>query len=404
MALAQIKEQKNIPALRFPEFCDEWSAIFIKNLSNINPKNTSLPSKFVYIDLESVKQGILLKEDILKAHNAPSRAQRTLKPKDILFQVVRPYQKNNYFFELQGNYVASTGYAQIRVNDDQHPEFIFHLLHTEKFIRHVLVRCTGTSYPAINSNDLSTIQIMACKKPEQQKIASFLNAVDQKIARLIKKKKLLEEYKKGIMQKLFSQKIRFKNDNGNPFPDWEEKRLSKFLIPQIREVRKPTVNYLAIGVRSHGKGTFQKPNSDPSDISMDKLYVVKAGDLVVNITFAWEGAIAIVKEEDDGGFVSHRFPTYTFKKGEVIGDFFRYVIIQKRFKYALNLISPGGAGRNRVLSKSELLKLEWALPSVPEQQKIADFLKVIDKKIEEASSKLLLAQTFKKGLLQQMFI
>ncbi|MFK5950099.1 MAG: restriction endonuclease subunit S [Methylococcales bacterium] len=206
------------------------------------------------------------------------------------------------------------------------------------------------------------------------------------------------------MQKLFSQEIRFKDEQGNGFPDWEEKALAEVLTPQIREVKKPSDRYLAIGIRSHMKDTFQKPEFNPDDIAMEKLFDVKENDLVVNITFAWEGAIAIVKPEDEGGLVSHRFPTYTFKQGQATHEFFRHIIKQKRFKYMLDVISPGGAGRNRVLSKKEFLKLKWTLPSVVEQNKIALFLGVLDKKIDFTKQQIEQTETFKKGLLQQMFV
>ena len=137
---------------------------------------------------------------------------------------------------------------------------------------------------------------------------------------------------------------------------------------------------------------------------MKKLFVVKENDLIVNITFAWEGAIAIVKKEDEGGLVSHRFPTYTFDNKIILNEFFKYVIIQKRFRHTLDLISPGGAGRNRVLSKREFLKIKWTMPLTKEQNKIASFLENIDEKIEQATQQLNQIQQFKKGLLQHMFV
>jgi type I restriction enzyme S subunit len=140
--------------------------------------------------------------------------------------------------------------------------------------------------------------------------------------------------------------------------EWKEKRLDEFLIPTFREVCKPNDKYLAIGVRSHAKGTFQRTDSEPDKIAMETLYQVREGDLIVNITFAWEGAIALVKKTDDGGFVSHRFPTYTFDQTVVLSEYFRQVFIQKRFRSLLDLISPGGAGRNRVLSKSNFLAIK----------------------------------------------
>lgn len=159
------------------------------------------------------------------------------------------------------------------------------------------------------------------------------------------------------MQKIFSQEIRFRDDDGSDYPDWEEHKLNDFLIPKLRKVDKPSGKYLAIGIRSHCKGTFQKPNSDPKKISMTELYQISENDLIVNITFAWEGAIAIVKKDDQDGLVSHRFPTYVFNKKITSSDFFKYIIKQKRFIFMLGLISPGGAGRNRVMSKKDFLKL-----------------------------------------------
>ena len=195
---------QNIPKLRFPRFNQEWEVNKLNKFASINPKNSSLPESFVYIDLESVTDGHLIKNNVISKNEAPSRAQRILKEKDILYQTVRPYQKNNLYFNKIGDYVASTGYAQIRTKNDS--QFLFHFLHTEKFVANVMLRCTGTSYPAINSTDLSSIEISFPTLPEQQKIASFLCAVDEKIQQLSRKKELLEQYNHGVMQQLFSGK------------------------------------------------------------------------------------------------------------------------------------------------------------------------------------------------------
>ncbi|MBU1151434.1 hypothetical protein KJ632_01235, partial [Patescibacteria group bacterium] len=116
-------------------------------------------------------------------------------------------------------------------------------------------------------------------------------------------------------------KLRFPGFN----EEWKAKELGEFLEQKTREIPKPNTPYKAIGIRSHFKGTFQKPDSDPDKIAMEKLFVVKQNDLVVNITFAWEGAVAMVTEKDNDGLVSHRFPTYVFDEQKVSKEYFRYI-------------------------------------------------------------------------------
>jgi len=282
--------------------------------------------------------------------------------------------------------------------------FVGYMLQNYTVRKQIMKIAQGTKVLSLSTGRLSNIILNLPQKQEQQKIASFLTKIDTKIEQLTKKVELQEQYKKGVMQKIFSQEIRFKKDDESEFPKWEEMQLKDFLILTLREVPKPKENYLAIGVRSHCKGTFQRPNSEPHKIAMDKLYKVKENDLIVSITFAWESAIAIVKKSDEGGLVSHRFPTYTFKKDKVIVEFFRYVIIQKKFRFMLDLISPGGAGRNRVMSKKDFLKLKWALPYIEEQKKIANFLSTLDKQIDSTKEQLAKTKEFKKGLLQRMFV
>lgn len=183
---------------------------------------------------------------------------------------------------------------------------------------------------------------------------------------------------------------------------WEKRSLGSFLTPINRSVSKPDKKFLGLGIRSHGKGTFLKPNSDPDKINMKTLYQVKENDLIVNITFAWEGAVAIVEPEDHGALVSHRFPTYKFETDLVIPEFFKYVIIQDRFKYLLRIISPGGAGRNRVLNKTDFLKLEVEIPPLPEQKKIARILGTWDRAIDLTERLIEAKERQKKGLMQQL--
>ena len=198
----------NVPNLRFPEFLGEWSVTTLQKDCIVNPTNEKIADKFVYVDLESVKQGQLYKYQILTKDNAPSRAQRVLHTDDILFQCVRPYQMNNYMVKgtmSDIQWVASTGYAQIRTQTD-YPAFLYCVLNTSKYNKAVMVRCTGSSYPAINSEDLSKIPFYKCGIAEQKKIADFLSLLDERIATQNKIIEDLKKLKSAISHILFSSK------------------------------------------------------------------------------------------------------------------------------------------------------------------------------------------------------
>lgn len=182
---------------------------------------------------------------------------------------------------------------------------------------------------------------------------------------------------------------------------WEIVKLSDIMHNEQRPVEKPKEPYLRIGIRSHAKGTFQELVEKPEEVNMDTLYVVKKDDFIVNITFAWEHAIALASDNDDGKLVSHRFPTYVFDNNSPV--YYKYVFCQDLFRQRLELISPGGAGRNRVLNKTDFLNLEIFHPPLPEQQKIAEILSTQDKLIELQERKINQLKTLKKGYLQKMF-
>lgn len=202
-------------------------------------------------------------------------------------------------------------------------------------------------------------------------------------------------------QKMVTPKRRFPEFRNSE--KWKKERLGKALELTTREIEKPSQSYTGLGVRSHGKGTFLRKNEDPAKNSMTRLYQIKSEDLVVSITFAWEGAIAIAKKCDEDALVSHRFPTFTFKRKIAIPSFFQYLILDKQFIYSLGVISPGGAGRNRVLNKKDFLKLPIYLPHIDEQQKIADCLSSVDELIELEIQKLNALKDYKIGLMQELF-
>lgn len=184
--------------------------------------------------------------------------------------------------------------------------------------------------------------------------------------------------------------------------DWNKGVLSDVLYNVKRVIPKPKKSYWRIGIRSHAKGTFHEYIENPEMINMDELYVVKENDLILNITFAWEHAVALADKNDDGLLVSHRFPTYVFREGQN-PFFYKNVVVQERFKEMLVQISPGGAGRNRVMSKKDFLKLPCNIPSCEEQQKIAEILMQCDKLIELYQNEIDELQKLKKICLCKMF-
>ena len=195
----------NVPHLRFPEFSGEWEMASLQDIAAINPKSDQLQNTFIYIDLEAVEKGELRKIQEIMREEAPSRAQRVIDNNDILFQCVRPYQKNNYIHRILNTsnqqWVASTGYAQIRTTES--PNYIYHLLNTDEFNRKVMVRCTGSSYPAINSEDLATIRFYYTPdKKEQFKISRLLDLIDERIATQNKIIEKLQSLIKGLAAQL----------------------------------------------------------------------------------------------------------------------------------------------------------------------------------------------------------
>lgn len=287
---------------------------------------------------------------------------------------------------------------RFRDNDYLNLEYKAHCFSDENFRKRLLNKSTISANANINQVALNGLKLAVPPLPEQQKIATILSTWDIAIDNV---KLIIEELKvrnKGLTQKLLTGKMRVSGFNEK----WKVKVMNECLNFTPRPITKPTENYLALGLRSHGKGIFHKNDFDPASIAMETMYEVKENDLIINITFAWEHAVAIVSKKDEGGLVSHRFPTYTFNCKNAIPEYFRHFILQKRFKFLLELISPGGAGRNRVMSKTDFLKLEVKLPDVEEQKAIAAILDKATQELKQYEQKLETLQLQKKGLMQQL--
>lgn len=164
-----------------------------------------------------------------------------------------------------------------------------------------------------------------------------------------------------------------------------------------------TQTYREIGIRSHGKGIFYKNETTVSEIGNKRVFWVEPNCFVVNIVFAWERAVAKTTDKEKGMIASHRFPMYKPKKDMLDLDYITDYFITKRGQNVLVLASPGGAGRNKTLGQKEFAKSVIKIPSLPEQQKIADFLSTIDTIIEKQQATVSAWEERKKGVMQKLF-
>ena len=192
----------NIPTLRFADFEGDWEQRKLNEIAEINPKS-ELPWQFEYVDLESVMGTEMISHREENRESAPSRAQRLAIYGDLFYQTVRPYQKNNYLFEkTDKDYVFSTGYAQLRPRNDGY--FLLSLVQTERFVNDILDRCTGTSYPAINSGDLAEIDVLVPKEiAEARSMGLMFRKLDHLITLHQEKLNALNLLKQSYLQKMF---------------------------------------------------------------------------------------------------------------------------------------------------------------------------------------------------------
>lgn len=251
---------------------------------------------------------------------------------------------------------------------------------------------------------IKTISIALPQLPEQKKIADFLTSVDRKISQLTEKHRLLTQYKKGVMQQIFSQQLRFKDEDGSEFGAWEE-----FSLSQLG-------SFLGGGTPSTENDFFWRgdiPWISSSDIQEDKLFtinisryintsairnsatkVIPANSLLI-VSRVGIGKFAVCNQEI---CTSQDFTNFTPNTSNV--NFMAYLLSHNKNR----LLSLGQGNTIKGFTVSDLSSLKLEIPCLAEQQKIALFLQAIDAKIDATNQQLEQAKLFKKGLLQQMFV
>lgn len=379
------------PPLRFST-TEDWTECQLKDICEINPSVEKIPDTFQYIDLESVTNGRLLQTIPCCKSSAPSRAKRILSNEDVLFQTVRPYQKNNYFFKSDSNtsVVASTGYAQLRCTSNS-AYFLYTLIHTDSFVNQVLQKCTGGAYPAITASSLSTVKINIPVVQEQQKIASFFSTLDQKIELNERKLEALEKLKKGVMQKCFNNsnwtkhqlKDVCKSFSGGT-PNSKNRSFYNGEIPFIRSGE------------IHQNITELSVTTEAVKNSSAKL--VKSGDLLYALYGANSGDCDLSKIN---GAINQAILCIRPKSDNIVDMLF---LKEQLFHLKSKITSKYLQGGQGNLSGRLVMNLSILLPPYIEQLTYSSLFGSINNKIEITKQKLFLLQKLKQGLMQQMFI
>lgn len=398
----------NAPKLRFKEFTDDWKEKDIKSITSLlkdgsHGSHVEYPeSKYILLSAKNIFDGkIHIYEDDRKISEADYNQiykNYELKNGDIALTVVGTIGRTAIINNLT-NVAFQRSVAFFRF-DKNNSNFMYQIFNTLKFQKELDKRKVVSAQPGIYLGDLSKIKINFPLLQEQEKIANFLSSIDKNIELLSKKEELLKQYKKGVMNKIFNQEIRFKDKYNNEFPEWEDKKLEQILVEPKKEAISNPKEYELLTVQLHCKGIKRSGNFPNETRNGRPYYIRNKNELLIGRQNLHNGGLGIVDEQTDGLICSNAISSYIVKNDNIN---FIYLYISRKDYYKKIDDIIGGTGQKEI-SKSEFNKLKISIPCLEEQEKIANFLSAIDKKIELASTELNKSKEFKQSLLQQMFI
>lgn len=408
-----MKEVKQVPELRFKEFSDEWKITRLKDISqyynggsfesdvqesgkyelvtlkSIDTNGNLISSKrYIDVEVKTLTKGTLV---MILSEQAPGLlGMTTIIPKN------DRYVLNQRIAEIRPNEKIGSFFLSMAINRNQ---------------RYFSKMGAGMKVQNISKPNVENYTFLCPEFPEQQKIATFLTAVDKKISQLQQKKSLLEQYKKGVMQQIFSQELRFKDDDGNEFLDWEEKRLGEIGTTLNGLTGKTKIDFGA------GRPYIQyKQIFDSSKIRIESCGLVKIseGDNQTEVKYGDVffttssetpneiGTSSVLLDEVEEMYLNSFCFGFRINREILVPEFSQFLFRSNDFRKKMKPLAQGSTRYN--ISKSSFVKLKIKAPSIKEQTKIANFLSSIDAKIGLVANQLENTQQFKKGLLQQMFV
>ena len=402
---------RNVPKLRFKGFNDEWIKYKAENLfENISDKNHNGELNVLSVTQD---KGVMLRSELdidIKFDTNSLKSYKKVKDGDFIISL-RSFQGGIETSNQVG--LISPAYTVFNFNEKNkfNTKFMGYIFKSENFIR----KMSGLIYgirdgKAISFKDFSTMNFKIPSLQEQERIANFLTKVDKIIEKQDEKVKNLEKYKKGMMQKIFSQEIRFKDENGEEYPEWGEKFISE-IATLISSKRVYLSDYVSEGIPFYrGKEiTELKNNKIPSDILFisnqkynemkNKYGVPKKGDLLLTAVGTLGNSWVI---EDNNPFYFKDGNLIWFKELKINVKYLDFYINSNLGKK--KIIDSAIGSTQKALTIINLNKIKINVPCMDEQKKIVNYLNKVDNINKKENEKLEKLKQLKKGLLQQMFI
>lgn len=401
-----MSETKNIPEIRFGEFTDLW---IWKKLGEIYVVNNERNEGQFPVEKTLSIATMTFNEQGNGADVSSLSKYKVLRIGDIAFEghTNKEFRYGRFVLNNLENGIMSPRFTSLRPIVPQEYDFWEYYIHSERVMRSKLINSTkaGTMMNELVPEDLFQQSILVPSLDEQKEIGAYLKQIDNLIELHQCKYNKMIGVRKSMIEKLFVQgntavpQIRF----GEYKASWQRICLGEAVTPYSDPVETPHDGYERLGIRSYGKGVFHEYVEAGKELDTARMHRVASHNLIVNITFAWEHAVAITVDADEGKLVSHRFPQFSMTD-EIYDQFLKYMILDARFRHHLLLSSPGGAGRNRVLRVPEMLEYEMMIPEIEEQKQIAGFLNALDDLIDLYRIRVEKLKNIKTACLQKMFV